>query len=135
VERDEHWHRVSRGQELLAGASLEPLTYREAALALPGKSVALSFGKRAQGALEALRFPDGSTLREVSHGKGRILWAAQPVELAEGARGAAALYAHVLARLGLQPPAQFCRRAPRRRARLPHGAARGRALRHRLGAR
>jgi len=53
--------------------------------------------------VDSLRFRDGSSLKEIPHGKGRIFWAAYPVELAEGADTAAGLYSYVAARVGIAP--------------------------------
>ncbi len=53
--------------------------------------------------LDALHFKDGATLKEIPYGKGRIFWAAYPVELAEGTQPAADLYAYVADRLGVAP--------------------------------
>jgi hypothetical protein len=41
---------------------------------LPGKVVPLSFDQQKQFALEALRFSDGSTWKEISAGKGKVFW-------------------------------------------------------------
>jgi hypothetical protein len=103
VERDEHWQVVPRAPGLVPGAAREPLTFRSAELTLGPTRIPVSFGQPQQGALEWVRFPDGSALREVAWGRGRIFWAALPVELAESGEPAARLYAHVLGRLGLPP--------------------------------
>jgi hypothetical protein len=102
VDRDEHWHTTMRAVELKLDAHVEPLTYHNAAVSLGDRVVTLSFDQQKQSLLESLRFGDGSTLKEVSYGKGRIFWAAYPVELAEGAQAAADLYAYVCGRLGVK---------------------------------
>jgi hypothetical protein len=103
VERDQHWQVVPRAAGLVPGATREPLTFRSADLALGPTRIPVSFAQAQQGALEWVRFPDGSGLREVAWGRGRVFWAALPVELAESGEPAARLYAHVLARLGIAP--------------------------------
>ncbi len=108
VERDEHWHVAHRAAEL--GAQLEPLTFRQAELRLPNQTVPVSFDQRKQGLLEALRFSDGATLKQVTRGRGRIFWAAHPVELAEGFDAAASLYGYVLTQIGLGPPFELATR-------------------------
>jgi len=50
-----------------------------------------------------LRFDDGSTLKEVPHGKGRIFLAAYPVELSEELQSTADLYAYIASRLNITP--------------------------------
>jgi hypothetical protein len=62
----------------------------------------LAFDLQAQGWLEALRF-QGGNFTEINHGKGRIFWAAQPVELAQNSDAAGNLYTYVAARLGILP--------------------------------
>jgi hypothetical protein len=49
---------------------------------------------------------------ERAHGKGRIFWAAYPVELADGAEPASALYSYVLERVGVEPLFQLESRVP-----------------------
>ena len=41
-------------------------------------------------------------LKEISYGKGRIFWAAYPVEVSEGLQATADLYSYVAGRLGIQ---------------------------------
>jgi len=53
--------------------------------------------------LDALQFADGSTWKEIPRGKGRLLIAAYPVELAEGNESAAAVYKLALERAGIVP--------------------------------
>jgi len=103
LDRDEHWRAINRTAELSLEARTEPLTYHQAALRLNQQTIQLSFDQQKQGVLESLRFGDGATVKEISHGKGRIFWASYPVELAEGTQAAAALYAYVAAKLGIAP--------------------------------
>jgi hypothetical protein len=103
VERDEHWRRMGRAAELKVDAQPQPLTYREAEIKLGKPTLALSFDQQKQTWLEWLRFSDGSGFKEILHGKGRIFWAAYPVELALDLDGAAELYRQVAAGLGIKP--------------------------------
>jgi hypothetical protein len=103
VEYDEHWHHADRTAQLKLDAHIEPLTYHNASLQLNDDTITLSFDTQKQTWLDALRFNDGSTLKEIPYGKGRILWAANPVELAEGTQPAADLYAYVAGRIGVTP--------------------------------
>lgn len=111
VEHDEHWQRVKRAAALLPGAHAVPLTYHNASVlpqdasALPAiqrlYASPLSFDLQAQSWLESLRLGNAS-FTELNHGKGRIFWAAEPVELAENSDAAGNLYSYVATRLGLQ---------------------------------
>jgi hypothetical protein len=111
VDRDEHWQRVNRAAELLPGAQAVPLTYHNASILIPDampnqalwalNSTSLAFDLQAQGWLESLQFQAGN-FTEINHGKGRIFWAAQPVELAQNSDAAGNLYAYVAARLRIQ---------------------------------
>jgi hypothetical protein len=103
VDRDEHWRITSRAAELKLNAETEPLTYHNAALRLGEHTIPLSFDQQKQTWLDALRFNDGSTLKEIPSGKGRIFWAAYPVELAEGSQPAADLYQYVATKAGIAP--------------------------------
>ena len=58
--------------------------------------------KEASGSLESLRIPNASFV-EINHGKGRIFWAAEPVELAQGDQATADVYSYVAGRAGIQP--------------------------------
>jgi hypothetical protein len=103
VDRDEHWHRVLRAASLNLGADVEPLMFHSATVVVNARALALSFNQEKQNLVESLRFSDGSTLKEMPYGRGRIFWAAYPVELAEGTDGAAALYSYVAGRVGIAP--------------------------------
>jgi hypothetical protein len=103
VDYDEHWHHAGRAAQLKLEAQTEPLTYHNASLQLNDRALTLSFDTQKQTWLDALHFNDGSTLKEIPYGKGRIFWAAYPVELAEGTQPAADLYAYVAGRVGIAP--------------------------------
>ena len=103
VNRDEHWHEVNRATQLKIDALTGPLTYHNASLTLNGRPISISFDQAKQSWLESLRFAAGSTLREVTLGKGRVFWAAYPLELAEDSAAASELYKYVAGRLGLSP--------------------------------
>jgi hypothetical protein len=103
IQRDEHWHLVDRLASAQIGGVVEPLTFRTATLRAGGQSIPLSFSQARQSMLDAVQFKDGSTLAEKSLGKGKILWAAFPVELADNAEAAALLYSLVVQEVGLSP--------------------------------
>lgn len=103
VSRNEHWQLRDRARDLGISAGLEPQTYRSAELHLPGKTIPLSFDQEKQSDLEALRFRDGATWKEIPSGKGKVFWASYSVELAEGLDAATAVYSYVLAGLKIKP--------------------------------
>jgi hypothetical protein len=110
VDYDEHWNwqprnwqHTGRAAELKLEAQAEPLVYHNARLQLGDHTLTLSFDAQKQTWLNALHFKDESTLKEIPYGKGRIFWAAYPVELAEGTQTAADLYAYVAGRVGIAP--------------------------------
>jgi len=103
VERNEHWQGTTRAADMKLNAEAEPLTYHNAAMRLGNQTIPLSFDQQKQNLLESLRFGDGSSWKEIPYGKGRIFWAAYPVELAEGTQAAAELYSYVAGRVGVAP--------------------------------
>jgi hypothetical protein len=110
--RDEHWQRVQRAAELKLDSQIEPLTFHNAGMRVGGQTVPLSFDLPKQSWLEALQFQNGRALEQVGYGKGRVFWAAYPVELAEGPQAADALYAYMLSQLGIQPLFELQQPAP-----------------------
>jgi hypothetical protein len=104
VDRDEHWQIVHRASAIGIAGHVEPLVYHNADLKIGDRQLPLAFGQQQQNGLGSLRFDDGSTMKEIPHGKGHIYWVAYPVELAEDLQSAAELYSYVAARLNIAPP-------------------------------
>jgi hypothetical protein len=103
VSRDEHMHSVNRTAALEIDAFTEPLTSHNAQIRLDSAAINLAFDQQKQFALEILHFGDAAGLHELSVGKGRIFWAAYPVELAESPDSATQLYSYVAGKLRLTP--------------------------------
>jgi hypothetical protein len=101
VERDAHWRLTQRLAPL--GAP-EAILLRGAVQKVGSQEIELNFGFDKQQSAEMMRFADGETLHTIAHGKGRILIASEPVELAEGLAATAQLYAWALAQAGVQSP-------------------------------
>jgi len=101
-ERDAHWRQTQRLAALGAPAAAESLLLRAATQRVGDKSLALSFTHDKQQAAEHLRFADGETFHTLTHGKGRIFVASEPVELAEGLQPAAELYAWMVKQAGVE---------------------------------
>jgi hypothetical protein len=110
LDRDEHWNIITRESDLNVDGYAEPLTYHTANIHVNDRDIPLGFNLTAQSALESLRFKDGSTLKEIPYGKGRVFWAAYPVELADGLGPATELYKYVADRAGLK--ASFALQSP-----------------------
>jgi hypothetical protein len=106
VSRDEHWQLVDRMTPLHIQATLANLGTRQSTLRLPGQAEPLQPTYPAevqQGPIEVLRFADGNSVQEIAHGRGKILWASDPVEFAENYEPAAALYAYAMNKAGVRP--------------------------------
>jgi len=101
IHRDEHWQIIDRTAALGQHAHIEPLTYHTAEVQLPDHSLWLSFGQQQQSWLDSLRFDDGTTLKEIPRGKGRIFWSSYPIELSENLESASDLYSYIVKRVGI----------------------------------
>jgi hypothetical protein len=110
VDRDEHWQIIRRAADLGLAAHVEPLTYHDATLQLGDRRTNLAYDEQAQNWLDSLLFDDGSTFKEIARGKGKIFWAAYPVELASGPQPVADLYSYVATRLNITP--MFIQQSP-----------------------
>ncbi len=104
VERDAHWRVTQRLAALGAPAAAESLLLRTAVQHIGDKSVALSFTYDKQQAAESLRFADGESFHILTHGKGHIFIASEPVELAEALQPAAELYTWALGQARVEKP-------------------------------
>jgi hypothetical protein len=105
VSRNEHWQLVDRLGALSVKAKLIPLSVRQSVLNLPGQApIQVTYPTMVQQSpIEVLRFDDGKSVETVSHGRGRILWASDPVELAEDYVQTAALYSYALHAAEVKP--------------------------------
>jgi hypothetical protein len=106
VDHNEYWEKVDRITPLHVNAIIAPIIVRESSIQLPGsaQTVPVSYPSNVQTApIGYMRFADGASVETIHHGSGTILWAADPVELAEGYAAPAALYAYAAAKAGIQP--------------------------------
>jgi hypothetical protein len=105
VDRDEHWQPVDRLAAHGVQAKMFPLAMRQSVLRLPdGKTYPLSFPANVQqSATWMMRFIDGTSVKVIPHGNGRILWTADPVEFAEGYTAVAGLYRWALEMADVKP--------------------------------
>jgi hypothetical protein len=103
LNRDEHWVEVDRLGPLGVKAEVMPLAVRGSELRLPGGKAALGFPADVQqSSAETMRFSDEKSVEVIPHGSGRILWAADPVEFAEGYGATGALYHWALDQAGVK---------------------------------
>lgn len=108
VDHDEHWQKMNRAAQLIPGADARPLTFHNASQPTSSadkSAVEQSFDQQAQSWLDALNL-GGSKFKEITHGKGRIFWAAYPAELSQADRSVAGVYEAISARIGLEPQLQ-----------------------------
>ncbi len=103
LARDEHWQIVDRTSALNLKAHAGPIAYHNASVRIAGAIVPLSFSQNVQFSAEALSMENGESFAELTYGKGKVFWAAYPVELAEGTKGAADVYRYVAQRAGISP--------------------------------
>ncbi len=110
IGRDEHWQSVDRTSALKLNAQVGPLWCHNASIRVGSSSVPLSFSQDRQFWAEVLNLENGDTFADVTYGKGKIYWAAFPVELADGTSAAADIYRYVAQKAGLSP--QFDLQSP-----------------------
>lgn len=106
VARNEHWQLVDRLTPLQIQASLAPLGVRQSTLRLPLDThlIQVTYPAEVQQApVEILRFAGGKSVQQIVHGKGKIVWVADPVEFAENYEPAAALYSYAKNIAGVLP--------------------------------
>lgn len=106
VDRDEHWHKVDRLSALKIDAEILPLAIRQSTLTLPrgDRALEVAYPSVVQTApIDTMRFADKSSVKVIQHGKGTIVWAADPVEFAEGYGATAALYRYAEKIAGVVP--------------------------------
>jgi hypothetical protein len=102
MERDERWLTTHRLQDLGVKAERVDLTFRNAVMRMGNQSIDVSF--QDPKLVDSLRFDDGSTYKEIPHGKGLLIVTSLPVEFAEGHAATAFVYKAALQRAGVQAP-------------------------------
>jgi hypothetical protein len=104
VDRDEYFHRVSRAAELFPGAQTKPLTARENTLSIGGAMIDATYSGIPATWMEALQWKDGTNeVKQAAYGRGKVFWAAYPVEAARNLDAAAGVYRGVFAELNIEP--------------------------------
>ena len=105
ASRNEHWQFIDRLAALGIHAERKTIDVRQSELELPGHApMMISYPYSVQQLpINVLRFADGKSVETIPHGKGQIIWAADPVEFAEGYTPAAALYSYAMETAGVKP--------------------------------
>ena len=101
-ERDERWRRTRRLRELAIEADAEPLTFRNGEIRIGNQRVIAQFAGARQLTLESLRMANGWTEKTV--GKGTVMIAAYPIELAESVEATKSVYSVALDRAHVRSP-------------------------------
>jgi Cellulase (glycosyl hydrolase family 5) len=99
MERDAHWLTTHRLKDLGVPGERVDLTFRSAMLKAGSQSMPVSY--QDPKLLDALRFADGATWKEIVHGKGLLIVTAFPVEFAEGNAPTEFTYQMALQRAGV----------------------------------
>lgn len=100
---DAHLHVTDRGQSIGLNYLTEPLTLRDQKLHCPGGDEQLIFSGDKTTILSRATFADGEDWSEKPLGKGKILFAALPLELNDNLRAVGDVYAYALKAAGVAP--------------------------------
>jgi prepilin-type processing-associated H-X9-DG protein len=106
INLDEYWHETGRMTDIIGATSNENIL-REEMLEINEKHYPVSFGgeRIAEAMKEVLSSERNSTaIKEISYGKGEIIWCSLPVELNERSEPIIALYEYVIEKAGVQDP-------------------------------
>jgi hypothetical protein len=104
VDRDPYWRPTARVRELVAGAKESPINLRGATIRIGTTDIPVNYSQEMQYHLERLAFADHASFKAVRHGRGMVYLVSDPVELAEGAESAAAVYNAIFRLAGVQSP-------------------------------
>lgn len=100
---DAHLHPTNRAQAVGLGYKTVPLELRDQQFHWAGKTLPLEYPGSTTTILSRAKLPDGKDWREVSLGKGKILFSALPLELNSRLNSVAAVYAYALKLAGVKP--------------------------------
>ncbi|MBD1383078.1 beta-galactosidase [Metabacillus arenae] len=103
INLDEYWHDTGRMRDILGSTGIENIL-REEMLEINEKHYPISFGgeRIAETMKEVLISDQNSmTIKEISYGKGEIIWCPLPIELNERSEPIIALYEYVIQKAGV----------------------------------
>jgi hypothetical protein len=100
---DAHLHATGRQDTVGLAYRTEPLTLRDQVMQFPGGNESISFGGNKTTVLSRAALPNGADWAEKPLGKGRILFAALPLELNDNLQAVGDVYAYALKAAGVTP--------------------------------
>ncbi|HYW42155.1 MAG TPA: beta-galactosidase [Bryobacteraceae bacterium] len=98
---DAHLHPTGRQKDAGLDYELSPLTIRENSFRWPGGEALLTFGGERTTYLDRAALPDGSQWAEAPLGKGKLLFAALPLELNDNLQAVGDVYRYALKTAGV----------------------------------
>ena len=111
-DADAHLHGTDRATKVGLGYTTDLLDLREEAVRWPGGEGVFTFGGKKTTVLPRAKFADGSQWKELSVGKGTILFAALPLELGQNQEALGRIYAYAMQKSGVAPLREGKTRAP-----------------------
>jgi hypothetical protein len=111
-DADAHLHGTDRASKVGLGYNTELLDLREETVQWPGGEGIFTFGGKKTTVLPRAGFADGVQWKEVALGKGRILFAALPLELGQNQEALGRVYAYAMQKSGVTPMREGNERAP-----------------------
>jgi len=111
-DADAHLHATQRAGKVGLEYSTTLLDLREETVKWPGGEGIFTFGGKKTTTLSRAQFADGAQWKEVALGKGRILFAALPLELGQNQEALGRVYAYAMQRSGVVPMREGKERAP-----------------------
>jgi hypothetical protein len=100
---DAHFHPAGRQNQIGLSYADAPLTLRSNLFEWPGGEEEFTFAGNKTTILSRAQLPDGQDWKEVSLGKGQILFATLPIELNENLKGIGDVYSYAMKAANISP--------------------------------
>ncbi|WP_408006957.1 beta-galactosidase [Pseudalkalibacillus sp. A8] len=103
INLDEYWHATGRMNDIIGSTSIKNIL-REEMLKINEKHYPVSFGgeRIAEALKEVLQFEQNPMgIKEISYGKGEMIWCSLPIELNERSESIIALYEYAIKKAGV----------------------------------
>jgi hypothetical protein len=111
-DEDAHLHATDRASTIGLRYTTDLLDLREETVQWPSGEGIFTFGGKKTTVLPRAKFADGSQWKELALGKGRILFAALPLELGQNQEALGQVYAYAMQKSGVTPLREDKTRAP-----------------------